>query len=281
VRYRPCRLLPAGILLFTLVFLPTGAPTAAEGECGADRKGAEEMSLAGTSLLKDGVLDLEATVKRFENLYRSTSSISLAELTVTRPRREKTLRMKVWTKGEEKALVVIDSPAREKGTATLKVERNLWNYLPRIHRTIRIPPSMMLASWMGSDLTNDDLVRDSSYSEDYTYQLTGRTEDPSGWEIQFEAKPGAVGLWERLELIVSDDGEIPVRARYYDRKGRLARTMHWDKVREFGGRRIPARMILIPEDEEGHKTEMLYLEIEFDVDVPESTFSLSSLEQKR
>jgi len=170
---------------------------------------------------------------------------------------------------------------REAGTATLKVDANLWNYLPRIKRTIRIPPSMMLASWMGTDFTNDDLVRESSFSEDYAYQLVGRSNDPAGWLVQFDAKPGLIGLWNRVELVLSNDGMIPLQARYYDRKSRLARTMNWDNVREFDGRRLPVHMALVPEDEPGHRTELNYRDIRFDVDVPESTFSLSNLEQQR
>jgi hypothetical protein len=214
-------------------------------------------------------------------MYRSDSSISTAELIVTKPRRTRALRMKAWTQGEEKALIVVQAPAREKGTASLKVDKNLWNYFPRIRRTIRIPPSMMLASWMGSDFTNDDVVRDSSYSKDYVYELVGRSEDPPGWTIRFNAKPGTVGLWKRLELVVSLDGWIPLVATYYDRKDRLSRTMFWEEVKDFDGRRIPSRMRLIPQDKKGHKTEFVYLDIDFDVEVPESTFSLSALERKR
>ncbi|UCD57243.1 MAG: outer membrane lipoprotein-sorting protein [Candidatus Hydrogenedentota bacterium] len=230
---------------------------------------------------ENGELDLDAVVKHFEDLYRSTSSISEAELTTIKPRGKRTLRMDVWTKGEEKALIVIQSPPREEGTATLKVGKNLWNYLPKIKRTIRIPPSMMLASWMGSDFTNDDLVRESSFSEDYTYELLGRSEDPKGWLISFNAKPDMVGLWKRLELVVSEDGRIPIEAEYYDRKDRLARTIYWTEVRQFDDRRIPSRLTLVPQDKEGHRTEMVYLDIDFDVEISESMFSLSALEQKR
>ena len=252
------------------------------------------------SFIRDGKLDLDAAVEYFEDLYRSDSSISVAELTVVRPRNTRTLRMKSWTRGEEKALVVIQSPPREEGTATLKVEKNLWNYFPRIRRTIRIPPSMMQAAWMGSDFTNDDLVRESSYSEDYTYELVGQSKDPEGWLIRFTAKPDVVGLWNSLELIVSQDGTIPLKARYYDRKDRLARVMLWDEVKVFDDRRIPAHMTLVPVDknkdwaekhedktlpeertEYPYRTEMMYYDIDFDVNVPESTFSLSRLEQKR
>ena len=231
----------------------------------------------------DGSLDVAAVVRHFEDLYRSESSISTAELTVVRPRRRRTLTMKVWTQGEERALVVIQSPAREKGTATLKVDDNLWNYLPRIRRTIRIPPSMMLASWMGSDFTNDDLVRESSYSQDYEYELVGPSHDPDGWRIRFTAKEGVVGLWQRFELIVSRDGLLPVHSEWYNRKGKLSRTMHWDDVRVLGGKRVPARMTLIPtdRDEEIYRTIMVYQEIDFDVEHPAATFSLSRLERQR
>ena len=273
-----------GILCISVVGLlacVSNVPAQEELEKSARETRGEDNSGSSKTFVKDGKLDLDAVVQHFENMYRSDSSISLAELAVIRPRRTRTLRMKVWTKGEEKALIVIQSPAREKGMATLKVGKNLWNYLPKIKRTIRIPPSMMLASWMGSDFTNDDLVKESSYSEDYTYKLVETCENPPGWLIRFDAKPDLVGLWKRFELVVSEDGRIPIEARYYDRKDRLARTVYWDKVKEFDERLIPSRLRLIPEDEKGHMTEMVYLDIDFDVDVSDSTFSLSRLEQKR
>ena len=232
-------------------------------------------------LIKDGNVDVKAVVKYFEDLYRSKSSISQARLIVTKPDRERTLDMKIWTEGEDKALIVIESPAREKGTATLKVDRNLWNYLPRIKRTIRIPPSMMLTSWMGSDFTNDDLVRESSYSKDYTYELVGPSTDPEGWLVRFIAKPDVVGLWDRFELVVSKDGKIPISAKYYDRRDQLSRTLVWSDVKTFDGKRLPAHMTLTPEDKKGDKTELIYLDIDFDVDLPDTTFSLSNLEQAR
>lgn len=238
---------------------------------------------SGLSFLRNGTLDIDAAVKHFEDMYRSGSSISTAELIVVKPRRTRTMKMKMWTKGEEKALIVIVAPAREKGTATLKVDKNLWNYLPRIKRTIRIPPSMMLGSWMGSDFTNDDLVKESSYREDYTYSVAGRSEEPKGWLVRFDARPDTVGLWKRFEVVLTEDGTLPLEGRYYDRKDRLSRIILWSDVKVFDGRRVPARLTLTPQDsdKEGHRTEMVYHDIEFDVDVPDRTFSLSELERVR
>jgi outer membrane lipoprotein-sorting protein len=234
-----------------------------------------------TPFVKDGELDLDAVVEHFEDLYRSSSSIAEAELIITKPRKTKNLELKLWTEGEEKALIVIQAPVREKGTATLKIDDNLWNYFPKINRTVRIPPSMMLSSWMGSDFTNDDLVRDSSYRDDYEYELAGESQSPPGWLIRFNAKPDIVGLWNRFDVVMSEDGMLPLKAEYFDRNDELARTITWSAVKEFDGRQIPAHMTLVPVDKEGHKTELIYSNIEFDVDLPRDTFSLSNLERKR
>jgi hypothetical protein len=223
---------------------------------------------------------VDDVLTRLDDLYRSTASIGRMEIVVTSPRKTRTLRMKSWTVGEDHALVVIESPAREAGIATLKVKDNLWNYLPKVARTIRVPPSMMLGSWMGTDFTNDDLVKESSYIHDFNSRLEGRSTDPPGWKLILEAKPGTVGRWARIDLVV-DDALLPVRMLHYDRKGRLARTLSFDEVKKLGGRIIPAHMLLQPADNPGQKTEMRYLEMQFEANVPMDTFSLSRLEQKR
>ncbi|HTL53353.1 MAG TPA: outer membrane lipoprotein-sorting protein [Planctomycetota bacterium] len=229
----------------------------------------------------DHTLDLEAVVKYFEDLYRSDSSIAEAQLTVIKPNLERTLAMKSWSRGQDKALIIITDPPREKDTATLKVDKNLWNYLPRIKKTIRIPPSMMLSAWMGSDFTNDDLVRESSFSKDYVYTLIGPSQNPPGWVVRFTAKEGVVGLWQKFDLVLSPDGTIPLESKWYDRKGELARTLTWDQVKEMDGKRIPCRLTLVPQDQPGQKTIMVYSMIKFGAEVDEGKFSLTQLEQQR
>jgi outer membrane lipoprotein-sorting protein len=224
--------------------------------------------------------DVAAVLARLDDLYRSKSSIADIEIIVTGTRATRTMRLTAWTRGEDDALIVIEAPPREEGTATLRVGPNLWNYLPRIARTIRVPPSMMLGSWMGTDFSNDDLVKESSLHRDFDAAIDRRSAAPPGWWLTLTVKPGIAGRWARIEILVSDD-ILPIAERHFDRKGRLARTIAFDEIKVLGGRRLPAHMVLTPADSEGQRTEMRYLDLQFDVPLPDDTFSLARLERAR
>jgi outer membrane lipoprotein-sorting protein len=224
--------------------------------------------------------DVDRLLQHLDDLYRSKSSIARIEIQVTTPRTTRSLRLKAWTRGQTEALILIEAPPKETGTATLRVGDNLWNYLPRIARTIRVPPSAMLGSWMGTDFTNDDLVKESSLRQDFSSRIERRSESPPGWWLRLDVKPNVVGRWARIETLISDD-DLPVEERFYDRKGRLARTIVFDDIKVLGGRRLPVHMLLTPTGVEGQRTELRYLDIQFDVALADDTFSLSRLEQVR
>jgi outer membrane lipoprotein-sorting protein len=235
---------------------------------------------AGRTSVDSQSVDVGALLQHLDDLYRSRSSVAEIEIEVTGSRTSRTMRLKAWTRGEDEVLVLIESPPREAGTATLRVGNNLWNYLPKIARTIRVPPAAMLSSWMGTDFTNDDLVKESSLRKDFTARRDRRSEAPAGWWLTLDVKPGVVGRWSRMELLVSDD-RLPVEERHYDRKGRLARTMKFSDVRVLGGRRLPASIVLLPADAGQQRTAMRYLDVQFDVTLSNDTFSLSRLEHLR
>lgn len=245
---------------------------------------------AAPSAAQDAVPAAQALLEQFDELYRSAGTAARIEIKVERPKKVRTMRMRSWSQGEDKALVVIDAPARDAGTATLRVGSNLWNYLPKISRTIRVPPALMMGAWMGSDLTNDDLVRESSYAHDYEIAGISPSEEPPGWQVDLAAKPEVPGLWERVEVVfappmLATDStqveQLPILVRYYDRKGRLSRTMRLEEIKKMGERRIPTRIVIVPEREEGRRTVLTYLHVEFDVELDESLFSLAQLERRR
>ena len=213
---------------------------------------------------QEEVPDAESLLRHFDQMYESTGTTARLEIEITRPNKTRTMRMRTWSQGEDRALIVIDAPVRDAGTATLKVGRNLWNYLPRISRTIRVPPALMLGSWMGSDLSNDDLVRESSYAADYEPGAVGSSEDPPGWLVAIKARPGVPGLWEKVEIVFSQEKQLPVLGRYYDRKGRHGRTMRMEGIEKVGDRHIATKIIVEPERERGKRTVLTYLHVEFD-----------------
>jgi outer membrane lipoprotein-sorting protein len=224
--------------------------------------------------------DVDRLLQHLDDLYRSKSSVARIQIDVTSSRSTRSMRLRAWTRGEEEVLVLIEAPPREAGTATLRVGNNLWNYLPKIARTIRVPPAAMLGSWMGTDFTNDDLVKESSLRKDFAARVDRRSDTPPGWWLALEVKPGVVGRWARIEVLVSDE-RLPVEEQHYDRKGRLARTMRFDDVKVLGGRKLPTHIALVPADSVEQRTEMRYLDVQFDVPLSDDTFSLSRLERNR
>jgi outer membrane lipoprotein-sorting protein len=269
----------AVVLALALCAVGAGAREVADKQIATAVHSTTDVGAPDTDAPTADAPDVDRLLRSYDDLYDSTGTIARVEISIITPKKTRVLRLRLWGKGEDKALIVIDAPPRDAGTATLKVDKNLWNYLPKISRTIRVPPSMMMGSWMGSDLTNDDLVRDSSYEDDYESEVVGRSEDPPGWRVRMNARPDAVGLWNSVEMVFAYDSWLPVMAQFFDRKDRLSRTMRFEDVKVLGGRRIPTLISIVPEREEGRRTEFRYLDVEFDVELSDDMFSLSRLER--
>ncbi len=213
-----------------------------------------------------------------DDMHRGASSYSKVTMHVKTARWERTLTMEGWAEGEERSLMKILSPAKEAGMATLRVDDNIWNYLPKVDRTMKVPAGMMSGSWMGSHFTNDDLVKESRMADDFTYDLTAEpAADGTGeYVIECVAKEDAAVVWGKILVKLRPD-EQPTEISYWDEDGELVRTMTFSDYHESDGRMIAGRMKLVPADEPGEFTEVIYETIEFDVEIPEGTFSLQSL----
>lgn len=227
----------------------------------------------------DDQAEVEALLKRSDDLYRGQSSHAVLEMQVKTSRYERTMKMESWAQGEEKTLIRILEPAKDAGVSTLKVGDNLWNYLPKVDRTMKVPAGMMSGSWMGSHFSNDDLVQESRLSDDYTFQIQERPTGTEGrWVIDLVPKPEAPVVWGKVTHTLGAD-EMPVQTMYFDEKGNLVRTMTFEEVGEVGGRTVPKVMRLVPADESGEFTLIRYVELDFDAQVPDSTFSLQALKR--
>ncbi len=220
-------------------------------------------------------------VNKVDKLYRSESSYALMEMRIVTPHWERTLKMKTWSSGMDKTFIRIIAPKKEKGVGTLRIKNQMWNYLPKTNKVMKIPPSMMMANWMGSDFTNDDLVSEYTFIEDYNFSMTEiNNPKPDLYYVKAVPKPDRPIVWGHIILAVDKETYIPVWEKYYDEKNKLMRMLKFRKVKDFGKKTIPSVMELIPQNKKGHKTVIKYLEADFNIPIDNSIFTLRNLRKE-
>ena len=204
----------------------------------------------------------ERIVRKIDALYRSRSSEALVEMEIVTPNWQRTLRMRLWTRGMKDTFIRILEPKKEAGVGTLRIGSEMWNYLPNTDKIIKIPPSMMMSSWMGSDFTNDDLVKEYTFVDDYSFRMI-TPDRPAGSPLcRVPAQGGPAHRLGDQSSSPSAKRIVPVWQKSYDEKGRVVREMVFGEVKTFGRRRIPATIELVPQTEEGHKTVLRYIDAE-------------------
>lgn len=229
---------------------------------------------AGVARAED---EVERLLRRSDDLMRGSSSVAVMTMQVKTAQYERSMKLQAWSKGTERTLVRILEPSKDAGISTLKVDENLWNYLPKVDRTMKVPAGMMQGAWMGSHLTNDDLVRDARFSEDFTWTVDERPAVGKGrWVVTLVPRPDAPVVWGKIVAVIGPD-DVPVETRFYDEKGVLVRTMTFGQVRTIAGRAVPTVVRLTPNDKPGEFTEMRYDQLQIDVPVDDGLFSLQAL----
>jgi len=218
-------------------------------------------------------------IDRVDRMLRGDSSVGRVEMTVATRQWKRTTELRIWSEGTEKVLVRVESPKKDQGTATLRVGDNIWNYLPKIDRVIRIPTSMMMASWMGSHFTNDDLVKDSRLIRDYDIAIDyeGPREGVAVYEFLLTPRPEAPVVWGKIVYQIRKSDLQPIWGKFYGEDGQLKRLATFSDWETMDGRLVPTRMRMSPSDKPGEFTEMKYKELDFDLKIAESIFSLKAL----
>ena len=213
---------------------------------------------------------------RVDDLYRGKSSHTIMVMKVVTEHWTRELELEAWSSGREKSLFRILKPRKEKGTATLKSGRQMWNYLPKVDRIIKIPSSRMGSSWMGSHFTNDDLVKESRMAEEYDFEY-GVPPDPAEVVIVCTPKPDAPVVWGKVLVRARRTDWMPLEVQYFDEDMELARTAEFGDYRTVGERLLPLSMRILPTDHPDESTEIRYSKIEFDLPLADDLFSLRSL----
>jgi outer membrane lipoprotein-sorting protein len=228
-------------------------------------------------------LSADEIIRKADEKSRGLSSQGSMTMTVVRPDWTRTITMKVWSKSREYSLVLITAPARDKGQVFLKIKTEMWNWVPSIDKTIKIPPSMMLQSWMGSDFTNDDLVKQSSIVVDYTHKLLGKEKirELDCYKIEMIPLPDAAVVWGKVIMWISATGYDQWMAEYYDEDNKLVNVSNSYDIRQMGDRKIPTRIEIAPQDKKGQKTIMQIDNMKFNTKLDENFFSQQNMKKIR
>jgi outer membrane lipoprotein-sorting protein len=220
-------------------------------------------------------------IDRVENLLWGKTMQGEFEMSIATPRWQRTLGMRVWMERPTRSFIRILSPAKEAGIGSLRIRSEMWNYLPNVERTIKIPPSMMLQPWMGSDFANDDLVKSSSVIDDYTQRIV-RDETVAGapvYVLELIPKPDAAVVWGKILYWVRKNDFIPLKEEFYDERGTLVRVMILSDVRLLGGRTIPTRWEIRPLDKPSNVTVIVIKTVVYDRPLDPDTFTQRNLQQ--
>ncbi len=222
-------------------------------------------------------LDVQSLIREIEQQYMGASSQAKTTMQVRTANWERTLEMEAWSLGRDYFLIRILEPAKERDVATLKRNREVWNYLPKVDRVIKVPPSMMGGSWMGSHITNDDLVKANHIDEEYQLRLL--EESATHFVVECLPKPEAAVVWGKIIYRVRKQPQVPEQVDYYDEEMVRVREIHFDQIHQIGDRIVPLRLTVLPLEKPGETTIFHYRELVYDLPLEESFFSLRNLKQ--
>ncbi|MCP4039422.1 MAG: outer membrane lipoprotein-sorting protein [bacterium] len=233
-------------------------------------------------------IDAAQLARRAEDNMRSERTFFRGKMTVVSPRlsRPRVVAFHSWEdRSQKRSLIRIDKPTKDKGTGFLKLHPNLWMYVPRVERTVRVPPSMMLQSWMGSDFSNDDLVRESSEIDDYDHHLlgvdpgTGDAVDRRAYVVEYRPHEGAAVVWGSIVAWLDVESGAPLRQDFFDEDGERLRVMRFSDFRTLGERYVPHLWSMTPLDKSGHSTTIEVEEIQYDLEIESGVFTTRNLKR--
>lgn len=219
---------------------------------------------------------------RVEKLLWGSTVQGEYEMTIATPRWQRTLGLRLWMDRPRRSFVRILSPAKEAGIGSLRIGTEMWNYLPNVERIVKIPPSMMLQPWMGSDFTNDDLVKESSILDDYTHKVIATVQLDGETVVQVEAvpKPDAAVVWGRIVYWVRRADAMPLKQEFFSERGERVRVLAFSDVRQVGGRILPTRWEMRPDAKPGNSTTVVLKNAVFDRPVDAEIFSQRNLQKR-
>lgn len=241
------------------------------------------ISFLSVNSFAQNKLSAKEVIIKADELTRGKTNTSTMKMEIIRPTWKRSVEMKSWGRGMDYSMTYITSPARDKGQVFMKRKTEMWNWMPSIGRMIKIPSSMMSQGWMGSDYTNDDILKESSIVHDYHHEIVAeeKVEGFDCYKIELTPNEEAAVIWGKVLMWIVKDKYIQVKSEFYDEDEDLVKSNLAYDFKMMDGRVIPTRIEIVPADEEGKKT-VLYIEkMKFDVDLPESFFTQQKMKRVR
>lgn len=245
------------------------------------------LSLASLLMISLSVFSQNLSAKQIivkaDNLQRGQSNKGEMKMTIIRPKWTRTITLKSWSRGTDYSMTYILSPAKEKGQVFMKRKNEMWNWVPTISRMIKLPPSMMSQGWMGSDYTNDDILKESSIVVDYDHKIIGteKLENLDCYKIELTPKEDAAVTWGKVIKWISKKDYWQLKTEYYDEDDELIRTEIASEIKTFGDRKLPSKLVILPADKPNQRTEVNILSSNFNVNIQESFFSQQNMKRVR
>lgn len=230
-------------------------------------------------------LDVHDLIDKANKALRGDSSRGRLVMTIENPDWKRSIEVEGWNKDRTFAFIVIRAPAKERGETTLRRKNEMWLWMPKVERVIKIPPTMMHSAWQGSDFTYEDIVKADSIVKDYTHKLleTKHEEGRTVYRIEALPKPDAPVVWGKVisdvAVYEADQAVVPLLEMDYSERGELIRTITLSDIKVLGGRRVPSRLECVPATKKGQKTILQYKELEFDVPLKDDFFSYQRLQK--
>ena len=227
--------------------------------------------------------DAKDIIKKMDDKMQGSSNESTMTMAIVRPKYTRTIEFKNWSLSRDYFITYVTAPAKDKGQVFMKHKNEMWTYTPSINRMIKLPPSMMSQGWMGSDYSNDDLVKQSSIVNDYTHTILGEetVEGRVCYKIKMIPNIESNVVWGKVVYWVDKSKFISYKAEYYDEEEYLVRTELGHEVKTFDGRELTSVIEIIPADEPDNKTIITIKLMDFDIDIKESFFSQQNMKRIR
>ncbi len=216
-------------------------------------------------------------IKKLDNNMRGKDVYMKISMSIKSLRHERTMKMQTWAKGSKKSFIKVLYPPKDKGITFLSLNNEMWNYIPKIERTIKIPPSMMLQNWMGSDISNDDMVKQSSLVDDYNPKIIKK--DAKLVTIELDAKDDAAVVWGKIVSVINTTHYTNVKDTFYDEDGNAVRVFTYAKVKKFGKYYLPTIWTIKPLNKKNNLTTMTIEDVVYDKGISDKYFRKSALKR--